>query len=107
MGNAVPILHAGYGAAGRYTAWPGISPDGLWAKVGGMDLPLSTLLQSILDTPLIIERFEEPGEDDYPRRIALRARRPPRFGLRHRDLQECSGASSRVGPGRSLVVRSR
>jgi SAM-dependent methyltransferase len=78
-GNDVPILHAGYGAAGRYTAGPGISPDGLWAKVGGMHRPLGTLLQSILDAPLIVERFEEPGNDDYPRRIALRARRPPRL----------------------------
>lgn len=79
-GTAVPILHAGYRAAGRYTAGPGIAPDGLWAKVGGMHLPLGTLLKSILDARLIVERFEEPGQDEYPRRVALRARRPARLG---------------------------
>jgi len=73
--QAVPTLHAGYGKSGRYTEGPGISPDGLWAKVTGVHLPLGSLVQAFLDAPLDLERFEEHGDDDYPRRIAIRARR--------------------------------
>ena len=54
---------------------PGISPDGLWAKVGGVHLTLADLLSAFLDAGLVIERFEEHGDEDYPRRLALRARR--------------------------------
>jgi len=74
--QAVPTLHAGYGKSGRYTEGPGISPDGLWAKVTGVHLPLGRLMQAFLDAPLVLERFEEHGDDDYPRRVAIRARRP-------------------------------
>jgi len=73
--QAVPTLHAGYGKSGRYTEGPGISPDGLWAKVTGVHLPLGRLMQAFLDAPLALERFEEHGDDDYPRRVAIRARR--------------------------------
>ncbi len=79
-GRAVPALHAGYRAAGRYTDGPGISPDGLWVRVSGMHLTLGNLIQAVLDATLILERFEEDGDDDYPRRIALQARRPGRAG---------------------------
>jgi SAM-dependent methyltransferase len=76
--RAVPVLHAGYRASGRYTDGPGISPDGLWAKVSGMHVTLGSLIQSVLDAALILERFDEHGDHDYPRSIALRARRPAR-----------------------------
>ncbi len=41
-----------------------------------MHVPLGALLQAFLDAPLTLERFEEHGDEDYPGRIALRARRP-------------------------------
>jgi SAM-dependent methyltransferase len=75
QGAIVPTLHPGYRATGRHTEGPGIAPDGLWAKVGGVHVPLATLLQAFLDAPLALERLEEDGGMDYPRRIALRARR--------------------------------
>jgi SAM-dependent methyltransferase len=74
--RAVPVLHAGYRASGRYTNGPGIAPGGLWAKVSGMHLTLGSLIQSVLDAALILEHFEEHGDHDYPRSVALRARRP-------------------------------
>jgi SAM-dependent methyltransferase len=73
--QAVPTLHPGYRAMGRYTEAPGLFPSGVWAKVSGLHLTLGTVIQSVLDAPLSLDRFEEDGDDDYPRRIALRANR--------------------------------
>jgi SAM-dependent methyltransferase len=76
-GEGVPHLHPGlYRLSGRYEAAPGISPEGLRAKVGATHLPLAGLVQSFLDAGFALERFEEPGERDYPIMIALRARNP-------------------------------
>jgi SAM-dependent methyltransferase len=72
--RAVPILHPGYDRVGRYSAAPGILPDGLWTRVSGVHLPLAKVVQPFLDAGLSIDRFEEHGEEDYPRWIALRAR---------------------------------
>jgi len=69
-------MYPGYRRAGRYTEGPGISPEGLWAKVSGVHLPLGDFVQAFLDASLTVEQFEEHGDDDYPWRIALRARRP-------------------------------
>jgi hypothetical protein len=33
------------------------------------------VIQAVLDAHLSLERFDEDGDEDYPRRIALRARR--------------------------------
>ena len=74
-GQEVPSLHAGYREARRYTEGPGISPDGLWARVSGVHVPFGDLLQAFLDASLTLEQFEEHGDEDYPRRIALRSRR--------------------------------
>ena len=70
-------LAAPFGAAGdeALKRLPGISPDGPWAKVTGVHLPLGSLVHAFLDAPLMPERFEKHGDDDYPRRIATRARR--------------------------------
>jgi SAM-dependent methyltransferase len=73
--QAVPDMYAGYSKTGRHMEGPGISPDGLWARVGGVHLTMADVLTAFLGAPLSVERFEEPGDDDYPRRIALRARR--------------------------------
>jgi SAM-dependent methyltransferase len=73
----VPELHSGYAEQGRYQEGPGIRPDGLWARVAGVHLPLAVLLKPFLDAPLRLDAIEEHGDenDAYPRRIALRARR--------------------------------
>lgn len=75
-GKGVPTLHAGhYRRTGRYEAAPGISPNGLRAKVGATHLPLAAFLQAFMDAGLSPAVFEEPGARDYPVSIALRARR--------------------------------
>ena len=73
--RGVPGLHPGYGAPGRYTDGPGISPTGLRAKVGAVHLPLGDLLQTFLHAGLRIEAFEEPicAGREYPHWLALRA----------------------------------
>jgi SAM-dependent methyltransferase len=73
--EGVPTLHAGYRERRRYTEAPGISPEGLRAKVGAVHIPLGELVQAFLETDLQLERFEEVGERLYPPIIALRARR--------------------------------
>jgi len=72
-GEGVPRLHPGYRLPGRYDEGPGISPDGLRAKVGAVHLPLGALLQAVLDAGLRLEHIEEPGERDYPVPLAIRA----------------------------------
>jgi SAM-dependent methyltransferase len=75
-GEGVPKLHSGYyRRAGRYTEAPGLSPEGLRARVGAVHLPLGEFLQTFLDAGLVLERFEEPERREYPVAIALRARR--------------------------------
>lgn len=72
-GEGVPLLHPGYRREGRYEDAPGISPTGLRAQVGAAHLPLAAFLQAFLDAGLRLERFEEPGEREYPVPVALRA----------------------------------
>jgi SAM-dependent methyltransferase len=69
------VLHPGYRTTRRYSEAPGISRDGLRAKVGAVHMPLDQLVQAFLEAPLTLERFEEHGEGDYPTRLGLRARR--------------------------------
>jgi SAM-dependent methyltransferase len=73
-GLGIPRLHPGYRSIGRYTEAAGISPEGLRAKVGAVHLPLGVFVQAFLDAGFVLERFEEPGEREYPVPIALRAR---------------------------------
>lgn len=73
--EGVPALHPGYRERRRYTEAPGISPDGLRAKVGAVHIPLGELIQTFLDAGLLLERFEEVGDRLYPPIIALQARR--------------------------------
>lgn len=60
--RGVPVLHPGYREPGRYSEGPGITPDGLRARVGAVHLPLEDLLQAFLDVQLTLERFEEHGD---------------------------------------------
>jgi SAM-dependent methyltransferase len=74
-GEGVPRLHPGYRRAGRYDDAPGISPNGLRARIGATHIPLGLFLQAFLDAGLRLEHVEEPGERDYPVPLALRALR--------------------------------
>jgi len=72
-GEGVPRLHPGYRRTGRYEGGPGISPNGLRARIGATHIPLGSFLQAFLDAGLRLERVEEPGGRDYPVPLALRA----------------------------------
>lgn len=74
--EGVPVLHEGYyRRVGRYEAAPGVSPDGLRARVGATHLPLGLLIQAFPDAGLRIERFEELEGREYPYMVALLCRR--------------------------------
>ena len=74
--QGVPALHPDqYRKSGRYDDAPGVTPDGLRARVGAMHLPLGQLIQAFPDAGFRIERFEELESADYPYMIALRCRR--------------------------------
>jgi SAM-dependent methyltransferase len=75
-GKGVPELHPGYRRAGRYSEGPGISSTGIRARVGAVHLPLGVFVQAFLDAGFRLERFEEPGERDYPVPVAIAATRP-------------------------------
>ena len=76
QGKGIPELHAGwYRHVGRYEDAPGVTPQGLRARVGAAHLPLAEFLQAFLDPGFALERVEEPGPRDYPYVIAIRCRR--------------------------------
>jgi SAM-dependent methyltransferase len=70
-----PILHPGYRDTTRRSEAHGIWSEGLRAKVGAVHLPLACFVQAFLDAGLVLERFEEPDDREYPKLVALRARR--------------------------------
>jgi SAM-dependent methyltransferase len=75
-GEGIPKLHPGwYRRTGRYGDAPGVTPQGLRARVGATHLPLDEFLQAFLDAGFELERLEEPGAGDYPYIVALRCRR--------------------------------
>jgi SAM-dependent methyltransferase len=73
-GAEPPVLFEGYRRTERTTEGPGLG-DGLWSRVGGRHVPLAALLNAFVGAGLRIERFEEPGPEDFPRVLALVARR--------------------------------
>ncbi|HSC92325.1 MAG TPA: methyltransferase domain-containing protein [Gaiellaceae bacterium] len=69
--EGVPLLHEGYQSVGRYTGGPAFNPDGLRAKVGATHLPLGLFVRAFLDAGLVIRRFEESGDGEYPHALAV------------------------------------
>jgi ubiquinone/menaquinone biosynthesis C-methylase UbiE len=62
----------------RDTAWRNASPAfglGIRNVVGASHVPLADFLNSFLEAGFILERFDEPGPEDYPRTLVLAARR--------------------------------
>lgn len=72
--EGVPTLHPGYRQTARYSDAPGVTADGLRAKVGATHLPLGMLLQTFCGAGFRIEQFEESAEREYPYMIGLRCR---------------------------------
>lgn len=74
MDEQVPQIVGSY----RDTAWKSDSPafgDGIRSVVGTRHLPLADFLNTFLDAGFALERFEEPGPEDFPRTLVLAARR--------------------------------
>ena len=74
-GTEPPVLHPGYRHTERTDDGPGLG-DGLRRRVGVRHVPLAAFLNSLLDAGLRLDRVLEPGPEDYPRMIAVRASRP-------------------------------
>jgi SAM-dependent methyltransferase len=73
--EGVPELHRGYRRTDRYDDGPGVTPDGLRARVGASHLPLGLFVESFLAAGLRLEAFAEGSEREYPHAIAMRWRR--------------------------------
>lgn len=73
--TAPPVLHPGYRSTSRRYSAPGISSEGLRARVGATHLPLGLFLQAFLDAGLVLERVEEPEHREFPKLLAVSARR--------------------------------
>ena len=67
-----PILHPGYRDAGwkRLPAEEGSTK--IRARVGINHLPLAGLVNAIIDSGLVINAIEEPGDSDPPFFLAFR-----------------------------------
>ena len=69
------LLHAGYRQRGWWHEAPGfrLGREGIRGRAGVNHLPLADFLNAILDAGLRLERVEEPGDEDYPLTIGIRA----------------------------------
>ena len=74
-GVGVPELHASYRDTGRYSEAPGLTSDGVRARVGASHLPLGLFIHALLEAGLGLEHLEEPGDRAYPYAVAMRWRR--------------------------------
>ena len=74
-GEGMPELHPGYRETARYAEGPGVTVEGIRAKVGATHLPLGLFLKAFIDAGLHLEWFEEPADREYPYMVALRWRR--------------------------------
>jgi SAM-dependent methyltransferase len=73
--DLVPVLYPGYRDSGWTDDGPGLG-EGLRRLVGTHHRPLAALLQELADSGLVLRRFEEPGDADYPHVLAVVAHRP-------------------------------
>jgi SAM-dependent methyltransferase len=68
----VPVLHPGYSRRGWWFTSPAFG-DGIRPRVGVNHLPLADFLNVLLQSGLTLVEFGEPGDDDYPYFLSLRA----------------------------------
>jgi hypothetical protein len=74
-GEGLPELHPGYRETTWYDEGPGVTVEGIRAKVGATHLPLGLFLHTFIDAGFRLEWFEEPTDREYPYLVALRWRR--------------------------------
>ncbi|MEA2635277.1 MAG: hypothetical protein QOH92_2044 [Chloroflexota bacterium] len=70
------VLHPGYRSHGWTNSGPGLG-QGIRPRVGVNHQTLAYLLQSILNSGLVLKDIEEPGAEDYPILLSVAAERPP------------------------------
>jgi len=75
-GDEPPRLYPGYRRTARTWRGPGLSPHGVWWRVGGQHVPLAALVNAFIQAGLTVEHLAEPGPEDFPRNLAIVARRP-------------------------------
>jgi ubiquinone/menaquinone biosynthesis C-methylase UbiE len=73
-GTVTPILHSGYRRSGWWFSSPAFG-TGIRPRVGVNHLPLSEFLNSFLRSGLGLIEFGEPGDDDYPYFLTVKATR--------------------------------
>jgi ubiquinone/menaquinone biosynthesis C-methylase UbiE len=73
-GNVTPILHPGYRRSGWWLNSPAFG-TGIRPRVGVNHLPLSEFLNAFLRSGLAPVEFGEPGDDDYPYFLTVKATR--------------------------------
>jgi SAM-dependent methyltransferase len=73
--DEVPQLFSGYRDSDWTADGPGLG-EGLRRLVGTHHLPLARLLGALADSGLVLDRFEEPGDADYPHVLAVAAHKP-------------------------------
>lgn len=66
------MLHAGYRRRGWWDASPALG-DGIRPRIGVNQLPLADFLNAVVESGLFPIEFREPGGDDYPFFLSLRA----------------------------------
>jgi len=76
-GAGPPQLYPGYRRTARTWRGPGLGPHGVWRRVGGRHVPLAALVNAFIAAGLAVEHLAEPGPEDFPRNLAIVARRPP------------------------------
>lgn len=69
------LIHPSYRQPGWHKESPWWGDDGIRRRVGMRHVPLAEYLNALLSTGLMLERFEEPGENGVPHTLAVRARR--------------------------------
>jgi SAM-dependent methyltransferase len=74
--DAVAILRPGYRSAGWHRLPADTDSTKIRARVGINHLPLAGLLNAIVRSGLTITQVEEPGEEDPPFFLAIRATKP-------------------------------
>lgn len=69
------LVHPVYRRTGWHEGSPWWEPGGVRVHVGMRHTPLAELLNAVVDAGLRLRRFVEPGEDEIPFVLALRATR--------------------------------
>ena len=73
--SGVATIHPGYWVTQRVFKAPEIG-GGIRSRVGVRHIPLSELCNKLIESTLVIDQMEEPGEGTVPSLLALVAKKP-------------------------------